>query len=261
MNLLTSSGITIGYAGDSVSEISDCRGNIGGDLIRVLVWAKPAITRAGLEAIVHADTRFEVAGPASRSADLMAALREFAPDVLLIDLADTPIARILREAGCPTFADLSAKAGGHVAFAEQPTFPSVIVLLDNMTRSAVLRVLQAGVRAVLAREAHPGDITAALQAAHDGLAVFSPEILEVLLPSSAEMASEGELPPGEPLTDREASVLAMMAEGAGNKEIAARLHISEHTVKFHVSSILGKLGAATRTEAVSRGYREGLILM
>ena len=52
-----------------------------------------------------------------------------------------------------------------------------------------------------------------------------------------------------------------MAEGAGNKEIAARLHISEHTVKFHVSSILNKLGAATRTEAVTRGYKEGLILM
>jgi DNA-binding NarL/FixJ family response regulator len=75
------------------------------------------------------------------------------------------------------------------------------------------------------------------------------------------LASPGDLPPGEPLTPREIDVLSLLAEGAGNKEIAARLHISEHTVKFHVSSILGKLGAATRTEAVTRGYKEGLILM
>ena len=192
---------------------------------------------------MQADSRFEVAGAASRSADLLSAWRELAPDVLLLDLADSSISRLL-----PGFAD-------------QPAAPAAVVLLDAPTRSGVLRVLQAGVRAVLAREAHPGEIIAALQAAHDGLAVFSSEILDVLLPASGEMGADGDLPPGEPLTEREMSVLALMAEGAGNKEIAARLQISEHTVKFHVSSILGKLGAATRTEAVARGYREGLILM
>jgi NarL family two-component system response regulator YdfI len=82
-----------------------------------------------------------------------------------------------------------------------------------------------------------------------------------LLPTSAELASPDDLPPGEPLTAREIDVLSLLAEGAGNKEIAARLHISEHTAKFHVSSILAKLGAATRTEAVTRGYKEGLILI
>ena len=212
-------------------------------MIRVLVWAKSAITRAGLEAIVQADTRFEVAGPGSRSADPISALREVSADVLLIDLADTSIARLLP------------------GFSEQPAVPPMVVLLDALTRSGALRALQAGIRAILAPESHPREITAALEAAHDGLAVFSPEILEVLLPASTEMAATDDTPPGEPLTERESHVLAMMAEGAGNKEIAGRLQISEHTVKFHVSSILGKLGAATRTEAVARGYREGLILM
>ena len=212
-------------------------------MIRVLVWAKSAITRAGLEAIVQADARFEVAGSGSRSADLLSSLRDFAPDVLLLDLADTSIARLLP------------------GFSEQPAVPPIVVLLDTPTRSGALRALQSGIRAVLAPESHPREITTALEAAHDGLAVFSPEILEMLLPTSAELAAGGDTPPGEPLTEREGHVLALMAEGAGNKEIAARLHISEHTVKFHVSSILGKLGAATRTEAVARGYREGLILM
>jgi len=212
-------------------------------LIRVLVWAKPAITRAGLEAIVQADARFEVAGVGSRTADLLSGLRQYTPDVVLLDVADKPIARLLP------------------GFAEPAASPAFVILLEPPRRVEVLRALQAGVRAVLARDAHTHEITAALEAAHNGLTVFSPEILDVLLPNSMESAGDGDLPPGEPLSERESDVLALMAEGAGNKEIAARLHISEHTVKFHVSSILNKLGAATRTEAVTRGYKEGLILM
>jgi NarL family two-component system response regulator YdfI len=212
-------------------------------LIRVMVWAKSAITRAGLEAIVRADPRFEIAENPGRTADLLSAMRESAPDVVLLDTSDTSIAR-----GLPGVTAL-------------PAAPALVALVDSTRRADILRALQSGARAVLWRESHPREITAALQAAHDGLTVFSPEILEVLLPTSAELASPDDLPPGEPLTAREIDVLSLLAEGAGNKEIAARLHISEHTVKFHVSSILAKLGAATRTEAVTRGYKEGLILI
>jgi DNA-binding NarL/FixJ family response regulator len=137
----------------------------------------------------------------------------------------------------------------------------VVALIDSVRRTDVLHILQSGVRAVLSRDSEPREITAALEAAHDGLAVFSPEILDVLLPAGTELADADELPPGEPLTSREIDVLSLLAEGAGNKEIASRLGISEHTVKFHVSSILSKLGASTRTEAVTRGYKEGLILI
>ena len=212
-------------------------------MIRILVWAKSAIARAGLEAIVRADPRFEIAENLGRSADLLSAMRESAPDAILLDTSDTSIAR-----GLPGISAL-------------PAAPALVALVDSTRRAEILRALQSGARAVLWRESHPREITAALQAAHDGLTVFSPEILEALLPASAELSSPGDLPPGEPLTAREIDVLALLAEGAGNKEIAARLHISEHTVKFHVSSILGKLGAATRTEAVTRGYKEGLILI
>ncbi len=212
-------------------------------MIRVLVWAKSAITRAGLEAIVRADPRFEIAENPARAADLLSAMRESAPDAVLIDTSDTSIAR-----GLPSVSAL-------------PAAPALVALIDSARRADILRALQSGARAVLWRESHPREITAALQAAHDGLTVFSPEILEVLLPATTELAGPDDLPPGEPLTAREIDVLSLLAEGAGNKEIAARLHISEHTVKFHVSSILGKLGAATRTEAVTRGYKEGLILI
>jgi DNA-binding NarL/FixJ family response regulator len=212
-------------------------------LIRVLVWAKSAVTRAGLEAIVRVDPRFEIAEHPGRTADLLSAMLESAPDTVLVDTSDISIAH-----GLPGASAL-------------PAAPVLVVLVDSIRRADILRAVQSGARAVLWRESHPREITAALQAAHDGLIVFSPEILEMLPPPPPELAGPGDLPPGEPLTTREIDVLSLLAEGAGNKEIAARLHISEHTVKFHVSSILAKLGAATRTEAVSRGYKEGLILM
>ena len=212
-------------------------------MIRVLVWARSGITRAGLEAIVQTDSRFELAVNDGRAAELVSAVRELAPEVVLLDLSDTSIPRMMP------------------AIKDHPAAPTVVALIDSIRRTDVLHVLQSGAGAVLSRDSHPREITAALQAAHDGLVVFSPEILDVLQPPGIELAGADELPPGEPLTLRESDVLSLLAEGVGNKEIAARLAISEHTVKFHVSSILSKLGAATRTEAVARGYKEGLILI
>src|SRR6476469_6690762 len=107
---------------------------------------------------MQSDARFEVEGAGSGIADLLAAVRQFAPDVVLLDAVDRPISRLLP--------DVADRAGA----------PVFVVLLQTARRADVLRALQAGVRAVLARDAHPREITAALQAAHDGLAVFSPEI-------------------------------------------------------------------------------------
>jgi DNA-binding NarL/FixJ family response regulator len=139
--------------------------------------------------------------------------------------------------------------------------PAVVLMTGTLGRSELRRVLQSGVRAVLSRDVAPAELVAAIESVSNGLAVITTEDLETLLPTSSEMPVGDELAVGEPLTSRETEVLSMLAEGAGNKEIAARMKISEHTVKFHVSSILAKLGAATRTEAVSRGYREGLIVI
>jgi DNA-binding NarL/FixJ family response regulator len=212
-------------------------------LIRVLVCAKSAIMRAGLESLVRVDSRFEVANSERHTADLLTNVRELAPDVVLLDGAD----------GVKTtlWAELSGA----------PEAPETVVLLESVRRAEVLRILRSGIRGLVLREAHPEEITAALEAVNNGMAVMSPEILDVLVPASAEAQIGDEMPAGEPLTPRESLVLTLLADGAGNKEIAIRLRISEHTVKFHVSSILNKLGAATRTEAVARGYKEGLILI
>ena len=212
-------------------------------MIRVLVSAKSAITRAGLETFVRADARFEVVGQGYRDGDLGRLLREHSPDVVLLEYGDTIVSQslpsFLHDAGAPAF----------------------VLLVANLTRADLRRNLQSGIRAILLRDSAPHEINAALDSAAAGLAVMSPELLDVLLPAAADSADSDELPSGEPLTARESEVLSLLAEGVGNKEIASRLHISEHTVKFHVSSILAKLGAATRTEAVTRGYKEGLIVM
>jgi DNA-binding NarL/FixJ family response regulator len=190
---------------------------------------------------VKADPRFEVTGNGYRDGDLLRAALEHAPEVVLVDVGESA-------PSLPT----------HL---HQPGAPALVLLVGNVTRSEARRILQAGVRAILPHDSSENEIRAAIEGTAAGLAVISPEILEILLPTVGDLGGSGELSVGEPLTARESEVLSLIAEGAANKEIASRLRISEHTVKFHVSSILAKLGAATRTEAVSRGYKEGLILM
>ena len=112
---------------------------------------------------------------------------------------------------------------------------------------------------ILSNESDPDDLISAIYAAYGGLVLLSKPTAESLA------AVYGDQPPdvgdelSEEITSRETEVLRMLAEGLVNKDIAVRLGISEHTVKFHISSILDKLGASTRTEAVTLGIRRGLI--
>lgn len=211
-------------------------------MIRVLVEARSAVTRAGLETLVRGDPRFALVGEGYRDGDVLRALREYIPEVLLLDSPSAALPQNLQ------------------AILHQPGAPAIVMLTANLVRVELRHTLQAGVHAILLADSAPREILSALEAASAGLAVISPEVLDSLLPAPAEAISD-DLPLGEPLTARESEILSLLADGAGNKEIASRLRISEHTVKFHVSSILAKLGAATRTEAVSRGYKEGLIIL
>jgi DNA-binding NarL/FixJ family response regulator len=140
----------------------------------------------------------------------------------------------------------------------------MVLLTEPATLAAASSTLRVGVRAVLPNDISPDQLVAALQAAASGLLVLHPA--QVPAPiingfASATARSRGLEELAEPLTPREGEVLQMLASGLGNKEIAAKLTISEHTVKFHVASILGKLGAGSRTEAVSLGIRRGLVLL
>jgi DNA-binding NarL/FixJ family response regulator len=137
---------------------------------------------------------------------------------------------------------------------------ATLALVDEPTAEWTAQALRIGVKAILPRDSSAEDIVSAIHAAHRGLVLLDAEIAGELI-HSVRAASPLRQDAVEELTPREIEVLRMMAEGLANKEIAVRLNISDHTVKFHISSILGKLGVSSRTEAVTQGIRMGLILL
>jgi DNA-binding NarL/FixJ family response regulator len=136
---------------------------------------------------------------------------------------------------------------------------AVLFLTDDV--ESVRRMLNSNLRAwgVLSTDATEDELVAAVRAVGEGLWVGAPGLVEDLirLPGRRESSSEDSLL--EPLTAREMEVIQLMAQGLANKQIALALGISEHTVKFHLSSLYAKLGISSRTEAVKRGIELGLI--
>ena len=208
----------------------------GGGAIRIAVAATSAVRRAGLESIIRSHAEFHLAGSFGTVASLVSFARSTELDVIVIDTDS--IRDLLLE----------------------PTSDAVIVLLTEVTEvRSISRLLRSRVRAILPRESDPDDVLSAIYAAYDGLVLLSTATAESLAAVYGDQSLEVEAELSEEITSRETHVLRMLAHGLVNKDIAARLGISEHTVKFHISSILDKLGASTRTEAVILGIRRGLI--
>ena len=132
----------------------------------------------------------------------------------------------------------------------------LLVMVDDPAR--MIEALQAGAAAVLPASADSADIAAALGGAARGLRLLPEDALDLLLPERP-MTGDGDA--AGVLTARELDVLSALADGASNKAIARRLGISFHTVKFHVASILAKLDAESRTEAVTQAARLGLVML
>lgn len=210
-------------------------------MIRVLVRATSLAAKAGLERLLRENPALlpldEFSGGAP-GVDV-----EFTPDVLLVETA--------------TLADPAARQAMDWANAGGPA----VLLVHNPALEPVAKALGAGVKAVLPSRAAGPELRAAIEAAAAGLVVLDASGVETLLhgPAASSPANSEEMV--EALTPRETEVLGLLAAGLGNKEIASRLGISEHTVKFHVASIMGKVGASSRTEAVTLGIRRGLIMI
>jgi DNA-binding NarL/FixJ family response regulator len=140
-----------------------------------------------------------------------------------------------------------------------PAGTGLIALADDPEPAWVTTALRAGVNAILSRDVTTEEMRLAILATEAGLILLHSSSAQNLGGSTAWAGSDAG--PEEPLTAREQEVLRLAGDGLGNKEIAAKLNISEHTVKFHISSILGKLGVAGRTEAVRQGIKRGLIVI
>jgi two-component system, NarL family, response regulator YdfI len=207
----------------------------GGRVIRVLLAAASTVRRAGLEALVKKVPLLQLAGSLHNALAVTQYAAQLQPDVVLLDL----------ENETPTH--------------ESAMFP-VVTLIDEPSADWTAHALRSGVKAILPRDSGMEEILAAIQAAHAGLVLLDANVIQNLA-SRIPAPSAQPAPALDDLTPREIEVLRMLAEGLGNREMAARLGISDHTVKFHISSILDKLGAATRTEAVTMGIRMGIILL
>jgi DNA-binding NarL/FixJ family response regulator len=188
---------------------------------RLLIAADSQLMREGLERLAASNPSFEIIGTFRD----LSAVEDLRPDLVL--------AALPREDLIPA--------------------PAIVWLTESARPEWSREISRSGVRAVLPRDASPGEILAALEAAASGLAVIDPRDLESLLPDGSSHDSS--------LTPREIEVLRLLAEGAANKTIAWKLGISEHTAKFHVASILTKLNAGSRAEAVAIGIRRGLVLL
>lgn len=211
-----------------------------GNLLHILVIAASSERRRVLAAISSNAAQARITTSPGTSLNL-AYLQQIAPDAVVVDVDN------------PETASAVIRAAEGL-----PHGTGVIALADNPDPHWVTTALEAGTNAILSRDVTSEEMSLAIMAAEAGLIL--------LHPSSIQDLGTQNLNPSRPspalveaLTAREREVLRLVSEGLGNKEIASRLDISDHTVKFHISSILGKLGATSRTEAVSQGIRRGII--
>lgn len=206
------------------------------DEVRVLIIAGDPLARAGLAALLANQPECRVVGQASPTDELKPLLAAFQPDAIVWDWGWSG----------------AASPESFAALSEEGAAP-VVILGDESQFQAAWSL---GAPGVVGRTLDGAQLAAALRAVVNGLAVIDPSFLPALTAPARSGA-----PLVEPLTERELDVLRRMAEGMPNKLIARDLGISEHTVKYHVNAILGKLGAQSRTDAVVRATRAGLILL
>ena len=208
--------------------------------LSIAIVANDPLARAGLAALLATEPTCDVVAQLS--------LTDWLADLQADEWADLRLDGVIWDVGWASPAALPA---------EEPFPLPVVALLAEET--AVPHLWSLGIQAMLRRDAPAAAMMAALQAALHGVAVLDPEfVTAVLPPTSVTSESTPEL---AELTPREQQVLTLLAEGLTNKTIAHRLAISDHTVKFHVNAILGKLNAQSRTEAVVQATRLGLLLL
>ena len=205
--------------------------------LRILVVAEDNLARMGLSSLISEFPGIAVVGQASASKDLTEDIDLYRPDIIIWDL------------GLDTSGSLEL-----LETATESDVPIVVLTPDADTARAAS---YHGVYGLLPRDTEGHILLAAIMAAAEGLMTIHIRFKDVLL--GVREASQEQMV--EPLTPREMEVLQLVAQGMTNKAIALRLSISEHTVKFHVNSILSKLNAHSRAEVVTIGTRFGLITL
>lgn len=207
--------------------------------IRIMLVDDHAVVRSGLSAFLTAYDEFELVAEASDGEKAVQLCQERLPDVVLMDLV------------------MPGMNGAEATALIKKNHPEieVIALTSFKEQDLVESVLKAGAISYLLKDVAADDLAKAIRSAIAGKPTLAPEAAQALI----QAAREPDHKPGFDLTNREREVLALMVEGLNNKQIAENLVISVSTTKFHVSSILGKLNAASRTEAVSYALKNKML--
>jgi DNA-binding NarL/FixJ family response regulator len=214
-------------------------------VIRVVIADDQTLVREGLSLMLGLAAGIEVVGVASDGEQAVSAVLATSPDVALLDL------RMPRVDGVEATRRL----------AEQAPDVQVVVLTTYADDESVMAALRAGARGYLTKDASSDEIERAIRDAACGRTRLDPAVQQRLVelvtggpaPGSSQVS-----PPDTPLTDRETEVLALMADGLANRDIARRLFVTEATVKTHVNNIFGKLGVGDRAAAVAWAFRSGV---
>ncbi|WP_308312299.1 response regulator transcription factor [Streptomyces sp. ICN903] len=210
-----------------------------GEVIRVLLVDDHQVVRRGLRTFLEVQGDIEVVGEAADGAEGVARAEELRPDVVLMDLRmpgsdGVEALRKLRELGNPA---------------------RVLVVTSFTEQRTVVPALRAGAVGYVYKDIDPDALAGAIRSVHAGHVLLQPEVARALLSQEGADGGPGR---GTSLTEREREVLALIADGRSNREIARRLVLSEKTVKTHVSNILMKLDLADRTQAALWAVRHGM---
>ncbi len=206
--------------------------------IRVIIVDDHAMVRSGLSAFLLSAPDLELVGQAPNGTEAVRLCTQLQPDVVLMDLV------------MPQMDGVAATR----AILESCPHTHVIALTSFGEEDLVRRALEAGVVAYLLKNVSSQELGRAIRAAHAGQSTLAPEAAQLLIEATAHPR-----PPVPELTSREAEVLSLLVQGLNNPEIAQRLYVSRSTVKYHVSSILAKLGVSSRTEAIAAALQRNLV--
>jgi len=206
--------------------------------VRVLIVDDHAVVRSGLAAFLKAFDDLELVGEAAGGKDAVSLCVQDDPDVVLMDLM---------------MPDMDGAAATRAIRQQRPRV-QVIALTSFREHELVQAVLQAGAIGYLLKNVTADELAAAIRAAYAGRPTLAPEVTEALIHADTHLPY-----PRHDLTAREGEVLALMAKGLSNTDIAAQLTVSRSTIKFYVSSILAKLHVASRVEAVALAVDRHLV--
>jgi len=212
------------------------------DPIRVLIADDHVLFRDGLRALLKAAPETELVGEATTGDEAITLAAALQPDVILMDVQMPGVTGIE-----------ATRQIVHVS-------PHIAILVVTMFADdpSVFAAMRAGARGYLLKGATHGELVRAIQVVNNGEAIFSPQIAMRLMAYFASMRQAAPMPVFPELTDREREILTLIAQGASNAEIAARLVLSLKTVRNHITNILSKLQVADRAEAILRARDAGL---